>query len=69
MSGEGGGVRGDRVGGGRFFVEIPKGEGGGLPGEGGGGEGAGRVCARNLGGAKYFFSGPKCPPGKLKGNN
>ena len=36
----------------------------------GGGEGAGRVSAGNLGnlggggGGKYFLSGPKCPPRK-----
>ena len=62
-----GGVRSDREGGGSvfFFFEIP---GGGGSQEGvGGGEGPGRVSEGNLGelgggGAKYFFSGPKCPP-------
>ena len=51
-------------GGGRFLLKIPR--GGGVSG-GGGGRGAGRVSAVSWGiwgegGAKYFFSGPKCPP-------
>ena len=46
--------------GGRFFLEL-EGEGGGLEevAGAGGGTGAGSMSAR---GAKYFFSGPKCPP-------
>ena len=50
-------------GGGRFLLKIPGGGGGGLRGERGGGEGPGR-CPRGFfwRGAKYFFSGPKCPP-------
>ena len=53
-------------GGGQFLIENPR--GGGVfqeRGRGGGGaEGAGRVSAGNLGGrgAKYFVSGPTCPP-------
>ena len=44
-----------------FLLKIPGGRGG-SPTRGGGGEG-GRVSAGNFGGgAKYFFSGPKCPP-------
>ena len=44
-----------------IFIENPR---KGSPGRVGarGGRGAGRVCARNLGGAKYFFPGPKFPP-------
>ena len=51
-------------GGGRFLLKIPEG-GGGVSRSG---RGAGRVSAANWGfweqggGAKYFFSGPKCPP-------
>ena len=55
---------GNREGGGvRFLLKIPGG-GGVVFQEGRGGEGAGRVFAGNWrgGGAKYFFSGPKCPP-------
>ena len=54
---------GGRVGrGGRsIFIEIPR-RGGGFEE----GRGAGKVSAANWGiwggGAKYFFSGPKCPP-------
>ena len=61
-SGEVGESEATGKGGGRDSIENPR-EGGGLP-EGGGGQGAGRVFAGNLGGggAKYFFSGPKCPP-------
>ena len=64
-SGEGkGAVRGvGRRGGGRFFIENPR--GGGLPGGGaGGGEGPEGVCGDLGGGGKYFFSGPKFPPPK-----
>ena len=63
--GEGeGGVRGRREGGGyRFFIENPRG-GGGVSRRRG--RGAERLSARigdfGGGGAKYFFSGPKCPP-------
>ena len=66
-SGEGKGESGatGREGGRFFFLKIPG--GGGVIQEGVGvGEGTGRVSAGNLGelggGAKYFFSGPKCPP-------
>ena len=59
-SGRGGGVSeaAGRGGVGRFFIECPT--------RGGGGEGPGG-CLRRIGdffggGAKYFFSGPKCPP-------
>ena len=50
-------------GGGIFLLKIP---GGGVSRRGRG-RGAGRVSAVNWriwggGGAKYFFSGPKCPP-------
>ena len=50
--------------GGRFLLKFPEG-GGGSPG--GEGRGAGKVSAANWGiwgggGAKYFFSGLKCPP-------
>ena len=60
------GARGFEKGGGRFFIENPRG-GGGVAGQvGGGGREAGRVFAGNLaaegGGAKYFFSGRKGPP-------
>ena len=46
-----------------FLLKIP--EGGGISRRRG--RGAGRVSAANWGfwgggGAKYFFSGPKCPP-------
>ena len=46
-----------------FFIENPRRVGRVLP-SGRGGEGAGSVFARNLGGrgAKYFFPGPKLPP-------
>ena len=58
--GEGGLRRQKGVG---FSLKIPG--GGGLPGERRrGGRRAGRVSARNWGGgggAKYFFSGLKCP--------
>ena len=67
--GEGeGGVRGAGAGGGPvfFFLKAP---GGGRPAgaEGpGGAEGPEGVCGElgnfGGGGAKYFFSGPKCPP-------
>ena len=50
-------------GGGRFFIENPKGGGTGLSGGGGRGPGG---CVQGIwggGGAKYFlFSGPKRPP-------
>ena len=65
-SGEGKGESGATWGGVGFLLKIPR--GGGVSQEGvGGGEGAGRVSAGDLGnlgggGAKYFFSGPKCPP-------
>ena len=54
-----------RGGGVRFFIENPT-EGGGLQ-EGKGPRGQEGGCGRELGifgggGAKYFFSGPKCPP-------
>ena len=58
-----GGVRGAGSGGGRLFMENPR-KGGGL--QKGRGRGAGSVSAADWGigwgGAKYFFSGPKCPP-------
>ena len=45
-----------------FLLKIPGGGGGGSPTRGGG-RGAGRVSVGNFWeGAKYFFSGPKCPP-------
>ena len=50
----------------RFFIENPR-RGGGLFSRTGGAEGPGE-CLRQIGefwgggGAKYFFSGPKCPP-------
>ena len=67
FSARGGGRRSSRRqegGGGSIFIENSK-RGGGSPG-GGGAEGAGG-CLRQIGvlgrgGAKYFFSGPKCPP-------
>ena len=58
-----------RVGGGSvFLLKIP---GGGLPGEGGGGRGARRVSARNLGvggggAANFFFFGAEMPTKQLK---
>ena len=59
-----GGVRGRRGGGGgvRFLLKIP--EGGVSPmGEGVCGE-LGILGGGGPGGAKDFFSGPKCPPSK-----
>ena len=58
LGGEEGEVRGSRKGGG--FIEIP-GEGG-LPREGGGARGTGRVSAESFlgGGAKYLFRGRNC---------
>ena len=58
-AGEGGGVRGGGRGG-LFFIKIEG--GGGVPGEEAReGEGRrGNVCGE--GGARYFFSAPKCPP-------
>ena len=44
---------------GRFSIEIPRRGGGGSPTRGGGARGREGVC-----GAKYFFSGPKCPPSR-----
>ena len=46
-----------------FLLKIPGGWGGGCSHERGG-EARGRegVCGEFWGGAKYFFSGPKCPP-------
>ena len=67
-SGEGGRSPTRREGGGGAIFEwkIP-GEGGLPGGWGRGGEGPGG-CLRGIGGggwgAKYFFSGPKCPPRK-----
>ena len=66
-SGEGkGGVRGDREGGGSVFLLKIPGGGGGVSKEGlGGGEGAGRVSAGNLGelgvGLNFFFFGAEMP--------
>ena len=62
LLGGGRGVRG-RQGGGSVFIKNPRKGGGGVSHEGV--KGAGRVSAGNSGGwggAKYFFSGPKCPP-------
>ena len=65
--GRGRGSPGRQGGGGvGFLLKLPGGRGC-LPGGGGRGLGAGRVSAGNLGdwgggGARYFFSGPKCPP-------
>ena len=58
------------MGGGRFFIENPR---RGVSTRGWG-RGAGRVSAANRGiggggGAKYFFSGPKCPPSFLPPQN
>ena len=58
--GKGGGVRGGGRGGGPVFIKI-EGGGGGYPRRRRGrGKGAGGVSVER--GAKYFFSGPKCPP-------
>ena len=65
--GKGESVAPGRGGGRVFYWNSQEGGGGVLPARGGGGwRGAGRVSAGNLGGggAKYFFSGPKCPPSK-----
>ena len=60
LGGGEGGVRGDREGGLRFFIENPR-RGGG-PTRGGGGERAGRVSAgKERRGGKYFFFGAKMP--------
>ena len=65
-----GGVRGARRRGGEgvgFLLKIPGGVGG-VPQKrgGGGGTDGPRGCLQGIffggGGAKYFFSGPKCPP-------
>ena len=64
LEGGEGGVRGAGRGGKFGFLLKSQERGGGLQ-EGRGGRGAGRVSAANWGwggGAKYFFSGPKCPP-------
>ena len=49
-----------------FALKIP--EGGGSPGGAEGSRGREGVCGQlgiwGGGGAKYFFSGPKCPPSK-----
>ena len=61
--GEGKGVRGAvRVGGVGILLKMPGGGGGGLPKNGEGDKGPGG-CLRGIGvgGAKYFFSGPKFP--------
>ena len=56
-----GGVRGDTEGGGS--VSYCKSQEGGAPRrEGGGGEGAGRASAGNLGGEAKFFFGVEMPP-------
>ena len=61
-----GGVRGaGRQGGSVFLLKIPG--GGGSPEDGRGPRGREGVCSelgnfRGGGGAKYFFSVPKCPP-------
>ena len=66
LLGEGeGGVRGARQGGDRFCIENPR--RGQFRGEGP--RGREGVCGElgnflGGGGAKYFFSGPKCPPGQ-----
>ena len=64
-----GGGRGSprsREGGGLIFIENPRRGGGGFLQEGEGLRGREGVCGElgNLGGggAKYFFSGPECPP-------
>ena len=62
-----GGVRGDREGGGvGFLLKIP---GGGVSQRGWEGARGPGGCLQGIwrnwgggGGAKYFFSGPKCPP-------
>ena len=53
-----------REGGGAIFLlENPKEGGVSRVGEGGGARGREVVCREfGVGGAKYFFSGPKCPP-------
>ena len=60
--GKGGGVRGGGWGGG--LIKNRGRGGGGVPTRRRGrGEGRrGNVCGEEGGGAKYFFSGPKCPP-------
>ena len=59
LGGGEGEVRGDREGGGRVFIETPR---RGVSREGGRGGREG-VCGEfGGGGAKFFFSGPKCPP-------
>ena len=60
LGGGEGGVRGERVGVVSFLLQIP---GGGVSREGGGASGPGGCLPKIWGGgAKYFFSGPKCPP-------
>ena len=64
--GERGSLRRREGGGDRFFIENPRRAGGSPAQEGP--RGRESVCGElgNLGGgAKYFFSGPKCPPRQL----
>ena len=67
--GEGKG-RGDREGGRSVFYRKSQ-RGGVFPQDRGGGKGAGG-CLQKIwggGGAKYFFSGPRCPPSLTFGPN
>ena len=64
--GEGKGARGARKGFGGVSILLKIPGGGGSPRrEEGGGRGTWRVSAGSLGGAKYFFSGLKCPPSSI----
>ena len=58
-------MRGEKGGGGAFYLETEK--GGGVPRRGGrvGHTGVGRVSAGEGGGANFFFSGPNFPPSIL----
>ena len=49
-----------------FLTENPRRKGSPGRGGGGGARGLEGVCEELGGGAKYFLSGPKCPPRKIR---